>query len=144
MRYSYVPQSEAAHEADVTRCPHCHSTHTPEVVEAPPPPLVRARPPAGPQEIADGRGQAMYVGRLARARGWLVYPTYYQAHDGSEVSLLSMRRDDLRAVASWQRPRGGAWSSDVAYGWRHEMPGTMTKLGVRRLVEHLKRLGAPQ
>lgn len=139
MRYPNVPGSDAAHDADAARCAVCRGTHAP----SPPPgqtlpPLIPARPPIGPQEIASGRGQALSVGSAARRAGWRVFPSYAMAHDGTETCLLSFARGDWRAVATWERPPGGEWGTDIAYGWVRGRPGTLTRLGIRALTSVLK------
>lgn len=143
-----MPESQAAHEADAARCPICRTSYgkghprphpflQPRQV-----PLVAGRSPAGPDEVADGAGQLVSTGRLAIANGWQVYDvTYAMTIDGTEVSALHLTRGDLRAVATWERKSGGSWSADVAYGWQHLTPGTMTKLGVQRLRAVIKAVG---
>jgi hypothetical protein len=143
MRYSYVPGSSEAHDADVMRCPVCLTTYggkvqpiEPEVV---PLPLVPARPAQAVEEIADGNGQAMSTGRLAAKHGWQVTPWYAQAHDGAEMSALRMARADARGVVLWWRAPGENWSFDLAYGWLIGQPDTMTKLGIADFRKALAR-----
>jgi hypothetical protein len=88
----------------------------------PPPPIIPARPPAGPGEIAGyGGKQALGMGRKAAADGWAVAARYWMTHDRSEGCALMLRRGNLYAVATWTRKPGKAgtksgWSADVAYG----------------------------
>lgn len=150
MRYAYVPESEAAHEADAARCSVCHSAYgkhhprppKPTPWQKPPhPPLVAARPPQGPDEMAGGNGQAVSTGKLARRHGWQVWPTYFMAFDGSECCLLSMSHGPLRAIASWQRKPGDSWAAETGYGWSVDLPGSMTRLSVTRLRAVIKTVG---
>lgn len=92
-------------------------------------------------EIASGRGQAMFVGRLARERGWRVEPRYAVAADGTELSVLLLRAGPLRAVALWRREPGAGWTTDVAYGWRIPPEVPPRKLGVKRLADLIKQMG---
>ena len=126
MRYSYVPESEAAHAARIR--PWLTSER--EVV---PPPLVSARAPLGPHEFADKR-QAGSLGRLAIDLGWDVRAWYWQAHDGTETSCLQLASGVLRAVATWERPRGAdSWAAKVAYAWRTDVQMVPSNVGITRL-----------
>jgi hypothetical protein len=142
MRYSYVPESEAADKLG-NRCPVCLLAYGKGVEPTEPArcpgPLVPARPAQGPQEIADGNGQAMSTGLLAVKHGWHVEPWYYRQHDGTEVSALRMARDVARGVVLWQRLPGEKWSFDLAYGWLPGVPDTMRKLGIADFRKALAR-----
>jgi hypothetical protein len=134
MRYSYVPESDAAHEARMR--PWLTSER--EIV---PPPLVPARPPLGPHEFADKR-QAGTLGRTAMDRGWQVRPLYYRAHDGAEYCALRMMAGPLRAVATWVRPVGaGSWASDVAYAWDSDQRMIPRKINITELTSMIKQVG---
>lgn len=96
-----------------------------------PPPLIPARPPQSPLELAGYQGkQAIGLGRRAVAAGWQVGAAYWKAHDGTEgcAVTLAYPAQGLRAVATWKRPAAKAgtmsgWGADVAYAWRQgEMP----------------------
>lgn len=113
--------------------------YVPVVVE---PPLVPARLTMSLDEIAAGRQQAMSTGLLAGSLGWRVEPWYAQAGDGTELSALRMARGPLRAVATWHRSPGGAWSTDVAYAWRSDVSGYPVNVGIRRLWEIMREAGA--
>jgi hypothetical protein len=111
----------------------------PEVV---PPPLIPARWPAGPHELAGYQGrQAVGMGKRAVAAGWMVQARYWQAHDGTEGCAVSMRTDDLYAVATWKRAAGKAgttsgWGADIAYGVkRGTMPIKMTHTELERVFD---------
>lgn len=88
------------------------------------PPQVPARHPAGPGEFASYQGkQAAGLGRAASQRGWAVAAYYWRAGDGTEGCAVKLRREDLRAVATWKRKPGSigklsGWEADNAYGWR--------------------------
>jgi hypothetical protein len=98
-----------------------HTTYEPEVV---PPPIIAARAPAGPLELAGYQGkQAIGLGRKAAAAGWAVDARYWKAHDGTEGCAVRMTRDELYAVATWKRKpakagTGSGWEADIAYGVR--------------------------
>lgn len=101
------------------------------------PPLIPARRPLGPAEIAGYQGkQAVGLGRAAAARGWLVEASYALEADGTEFCAVKLARGDLRAVATWTRPAGrqggkSGWRAELAYGWQL---GTMpVKLDVTKL-----------
>lgn len=106
---------EAAHAA--ARAPY-----VPPPAQAPP--LIAPRAPRGASELASYRGrQAVGLGRTAVAAGWSVAAFYWLCGDHSEGCAVKLRRDDLRAVATWRRAAGSigktsGWSADVAYGWR--------------------------
>jgi hypothetical protein len=134
MRYSYVPESDAAHEARIRPW----MTSEREIV---PPPLVSARLPAGPHEFADKR-QAGTLGRTAMALGWQVEPVYFRAHDGTEYSAVRLKRGSLRAVATWTRPPGESkWASDVAYAWDSDQRMIPRSVGVTLLTSMIKQVG---
>jgi hypothetical protein len=104
------------------------------------PPQVTARPPYGPGEIAGYQGkQAVGLGRRAAAAGWTVSAHYWRAADGVEGCAVRMARDDLRAVATWKRPRGkigakSGWGADVAYGWRlGTLPAKLSHTDLERI-----------
>jgi hypothetical protein len=98
-----------------------HVEYEPEVV---PPPLIPARAPTGPTELASYQGrQALGMGRQAALAGWAVSAHYWKAYDGSEGCAVKMWRDDLYAVATWKRKPAKAgtksgWEADIAYGVR--------------------------
>lgn len=143
MRYRHVPGSSEAHEADATRCPVCRLHYgrvvRPTVVEPRLPPAVPARAPYGPDELADGGGQALSTGRLAVANGWQVTPAYYRAADGLEASALSMTRDGIVIDAIWTALSAGvSWSADVAYAWQRAQPDSMRRVGFPALRAFLK------
>jgi hypothetical protein len=108
-----------------------------QVDEAPAgPPQVPARYTQALDEIAR---QAMPVGMAAAALGWQVDPWYYRAADGTETSVLVMRRGDLRAAAQWDRAPGATWRTAGALC---VPPGSWpVKVGVKRLVEIITELG---
>lgn len=98
------------------------------------PPIVPARPPCGPHEIAGYQGrQAVGLGRKATALAWDVEAWYWLAGDRSEGCAVRLRKGPLRAVATWTRkagnknPRSG-WAVDVAYAWRIDVERPATKL----------------
>lgn len=113
MRRDYLARV-AAHEA----------AHAPYELVVVPPPLIPARAPTGPAELAGYQGrQAVGLGRKATAAGWQVSAAYWKTHDGSEGCAVKMQRDDLFAVATWTRKPGKAgsksgWEADIAYGVR--------------------------
>lgn len=113
MRRDYLARM-AKYEAE-------HAPYVPVVV---PPPLVPARAPQGPGELAGyGGRQAIGLGRKAAAAGWAVSAHYWMAHDGTEGCAVKLARDDLFAVATWSRKPGKAgsksgWEAQDAYGVR--------------------------
>lgn len=107
-----------------------HATYEPVFV---PPPLVPARAPQGPGELAGyGGRQAIGLGRKAAAAGWAVSAHYWQTHDGTEGCAVKLSRDDLFAVATWKRKPGkvgsaSGWEADIAYGVRRgDVPVKLT------------------
>lgn len=100
------------------------AARAPYVSPVVPPPLIPARAPQGPSELAGYQGrQAMGLGRAAIEAGWRVAAFYWLAGDCTEGCAVKLQRDDLRAVATWRRAAGSigktsGWSADVAYGWR--------------------------
>jgi len=108
------------------------------------PPLVPARPPYGPHEIAGAGGgkQATKLGRGAVALGWAVDAWYWQAADGSEGCAIRLAKPPLRAVALWSRPAGMAgqktgWKAGAAYAWRTDVarfPTKLTHTDLERLI----------
>jgi hypothetical protein len=100
------------------------AAHAPYVPVVVPPPLVPARPPQGPHELASYQGrQAAGLGKRAAAAGWAVSAHYWQVHDGSEGCAVKMAKADLFAVATWKRKPGkqgskSGWEADIAYGVR--------------------------
>jgi hypothetical protein len=134
MRYSYVPESEAAHAARI------RPWLTSERVIVPPP-LVPARQPLGPHEFADKRAAAPF-GRLAIGLGWRVLPWYWRAHNGTETCCLQLARGPLRAVATWERQLGAeAWASGVAYAWNTDLRTMPVNVGLRRLTALIREVG---
>lgn len=117
MRYSYVPESDAAHAAR----PAGPLTPPYEPPPAPLPPLIKPRLARGPHEIAGGNGQAMSTGLLAKKHGWIALPWYYVTAEGVEHSALKLlhRGRELRAVALWTRPlsddEAPPWATDLAW-----------------------------
>lgn len=103
--------------------------------EVTPPPLVPARAPQGPQEVAGGQGkQAVGLGRRATALGWLAEAAYWRAHDGTEGCAVRLAKGPLRAVATWQRKAGAkGWTTDIAYAWRTDADAVPTKLTLTQL-----------
>lgn len=105
---------QAAHDA-------AYAPYEPEVVR---PPLVPARAPQGPGELAGyGGRQALGLGRKAAAGGWAVEAHYWMTHDGTEGCAVRLTRDDLYAVATWSRKPGkvgskSGWEAQDAYGVR--------------------------
>lgn len=100
----------------------------PAVAAETPMPLVPARFTIDEAEIAPG---ALRMGHKAAGAGWDVDPWYWVAGDGTEASAIVMRRGELRAYATWERPRGGSWKARDGYGWRAgERP---VKVGVMAL-----------
>lgn len=103
------------------------------------PPEVPARPPAGPGEIAGyQKKQAIGLGRHAGGLGWTVTAFYWRGPDSVEGCGVWLARDALRAVATWKRPAGkqGAptgWTTDTAYAWRADRPGSLTKMTHKQL-----------
>jgi hypothetical protein len=89
-----------------------------------PPPLIPARVPLSAAEYAGFRGkQAVGLGRKAIDRGWSVTPLYWMAGSGAEGCGVWILRNDLRALATWDRAAGLAggksgWRADIAYAWR--------------------------
>jgi hypothetical protein len=135
MRYSYVPESEAAHSERIRPW----MTRPRDVT---PPPLIPARPPAGPAEFADKR-QAGTLGKLAIDLGWRVEPWYWKAHDGTETCALRLGAGPRRAVATWERHAGAeAWASSVAYAWNTDMQRVPTKVNITQLTKLIKQIGA--
>jgi hypothetical protein len=98
-----------------------HAVYVPEVA---PPPLIAARAPHGPGELAGyGGRQAVGLGRKAIAAGWAVAAYYAMRHDAEEFCAIKLERDDLYAVATWTRKPGkrgsrSGWEADIAYGVR--------------------------
>lgn len=113
MRRDYLARMAAYDEA--------HAAYEPVVV---PPPLIRARAPQGPEEIAGYQGrQAIGLGRKAAAAGWATEARYWRVHDGSEGCAVRLQKGDLYAVATWKRKAGkggtkSGWEADIAYGVR--------------------------
>jgi len=139
MRYSYVPESHAAHEAQIAKAAGLYNGS----YEALGKPIVPARPPRGPHEFADKR-QAGTLGRLAIPLGWRVRPLYAKGADGLEICVLRLARGPLRAVATWHRPPGAdGWSADVAYAWRIDVEAFPANVGVQGLSKLIKELGLP-
>lgn len=136
MRYAYVPESDAAHEAQLAAL----RADLPTPVLAPP--LVPVRAPRAPAEFADKR-QAGTLGKLAIGLGWRVRPLYWQAATGVETCCLQLACGSaVRAVATWERSPGeGGWASGVAYAWIDGVPDTMRKVGTRTLTQMIKQLG---
>jgi len=104
-------------------------------------PRVPARPPLNHGEFARGQGrQALGLGRRAIEAGWDVSPWYWLAGDGTEGCAVKLAKDDLRAVATWQRPPGmlgssKGWAADVAYAWRvGSMPVKVTHTRLGELI----------
>lgn len=108
------------------------------VVEAVVPPLVPARLTISLDEIAP---RARPLGMAAAELGWTVTPWYWQAGDGTETSALVMRRDELRAVAYWERAPEASWKTGGARAWRDgEWPRAVAVTALRKYVDEL---GAP-
>lgn len=130
MIYSYIPGSETGH---YSRPPGGVVLAAPPV---PPAPLVTARPPYGPDEIAGGTGQALFIGRKARAAGFDVEPVYYRGGDGTHYCALRLRRGRGRAVATWKREAAGkSWATDAVYAWADGEPDSLRKINVTTLSE---------
>lgn len=119
---------------------HARAVYVPPVVE---PPMVPARSPMGPGEIAGGGGkkQATKLGRQAIDAGWLVEAVYWRAADGTEGCALRLAGPgQMRAVATWARDGGKAgtlagWSADIAYAWRPgEMPAKINHTALADLL----------
>jgi hypothetical protein len=98
-------------------------------------PLVSARAPTGPGEIAGAGGmkQATKLGRRAQACGWALEAVYWRAADETEGCALRLVKLPMRAVATWKRVAGRAgektgWAADLAYAWREDVARTPTKL----------------
>lgn len=111
--------------------------------EAPEPPQVPARRARGPRELASYQGkQALGLGTLAAARGWSVEPWYWRASDGEEGCALILKRDPLRAVATWKRAAGkqgsaSGWAADVAYGWAPgHFPTVLNHSNLEKVIEN--------
>lgn len=117
----------------------------PYVPETVLPPKVPARAPRDATELASYQGrQAVGLGRRAAAVGWKVAAYYWRAGDDHEGCAVKLRRDDLRAVATWKRAPGGAgkssgWGTDVAYAWRlGDMPTKLNHTDLERLFDDAK------
>lgn len=83
--------------------------------------------------------RAMGLGKAAAALGWAVDPLYGVTGLGVEVSALRMRRSELRALASWERPEGGSWKASGGWGWRVGEPPVA--VGVTQLGKTIRELG---
>lgn len=98
------------------------------------PPEVRPREPHHAGEIAGYRGrQAVGLGRRAVELGWEASPWYWRAGTGAEGCAVRLRKDAMRAVATWGRTRGNigkksGWAADVAYAWRTDVGRMPTKI----------------
>lgn len=109
------------YQARVAKYEAEHAPYVPVVI---PPPLIPARAPAGPHELAGyGGRQALGLGRKAIEAGWEVSAHYAMRHDGEEFCAVKMQRGDLFAVATWTRKPGkqggkSGWEADIAYGVR--------------------------
>ena len=113
--------------------------------EVAPPPLIPARPPAGPHEFAggDGNKQATKLGRGAVALGWHAEPWYWMSGYGDEGCAARLWKGPLRAVALWSRSAASAgltvgWKADIAYAWRADVtdrfPTKLTHTDLERLI----------
>lgn len=101
------------------------------------PPQVPARQTISLDEIAK---QAMTLGRKAADNGWTVVPWYYRTWNGTEASILRLRRAELGSDVIWERARGvTGWKSALVYAWRRgQLP---QKIGVKRLSDLIDELG---
>lgn len=97
-----------------------------------PPPLIPARPAAGPDEIPT---TALRYGMKLAAHGCAIEPWYYQDHTGAEGCVLVIRHGELRAAAYWERPAAGSWKAARAVGWR--VGGYARWMGVKALADLL-------
>lgn len=106
-------------------------------VEPVAPPLIPARPTHSLDEIANGRGQAMSLGKFAADFGWRVVPWYWMTADSTEMSALLLSRGELRAVAYWSRTLGGSWASAGV----HIVTPALRKVNVTVLRTAIKDMG---
>lgn len=139
MRYAYVPESEAAHMAQVIayrgtggRLDQWHA------------PRVPARAPRGFTELAAG---VVTLGKRLIELGWLVEPSYWLAPPGEgEGCAIKGKAGPLRLVATWKRPEdliGGlaGWKTDVAYAWNVDVKRAPSKVGITELKKLVEQVG---
>lgn len=103
---------------------------------ATPPPSPVPRVPARYTESLDEIAPAaLRLGKRASAAGWTVDPWYAVSGAGAEKSMLALRRGELRAVATWDRPEGGTWKPAKVIAGR--AGGAWSLIGVRQFAELL-------
>lgn len=113
-----------------------------DVAVALPRPMVTARPPQMPAELAGYQGrQAVGIGRLAIAAGMDVAPYYWRSGDGVHGCAVKGYRPALAFVATWKKPNGGkGWAFDIAYVWNpsDRKTGPLKLGGIGELEELLR------